>query len=203
MIITAIDHGLDLAQGFGSPRSPGRHMSDLYGAYYKALDPKRFGQDGPLPLEKFELGMAFEEMLELGIRHRLSLAIGQKEDIGRPGEFVTVDHGIAYSPDLLIFNGATRLGEIKLTFMSTKGAPWQLGKSYTGFDEKFDKYFTQMKCYCKHLGITHARLYVFFVRGDYKGNDQVLRAWDIEFTQHEIDEEWDMIVRFAQQAGLL
>jgi hypothetical protein len=157
MEATAIDHGLVLAQGFGAPRTPGLHMSDLYGALYAALDPARYGKGGAPPLEKFELGMAFEDMLEEGLKRRLVLAEGS----GRPGEFVTEheagcpngaapldpEHpchcgaGIVYSPDLLIFNGVTRLGEIKLTFMSTKGAPWALGETIGAFDPKFNKYF--------------------------------------------------------------
>jgi hypothetical protein len=173
-------------------------MSDLYGHYYAKLYPKRYGLGGPLPLEKFELGMAFEEMLEKGLKERLVLAEGS----GRPGEFVT-EEGIIYSPDLLIFNGSTRVGEIKLTFMSTKGAPWKLGETYDAFDEKFEKWFCQMKLYCRAIGTTHARLYAFFVRGDYKGNEQVLRAWNVEFTQHELDEEWDTIYRHAKAEGLL
>jgi hypothetical protein len=198
MRIVPIEHGLTLAQGFGAPRSPGVHMSDLYGHYYAKLDPKRYGKGGPLPLEKFELGMAFEEMLEEGLKKRLALAEGS----GRPGEFVT-EEGIIYSPDLLIFNGTTRLGEIKLTFLSTKGAPWKLGDVYDHFDPKFDRYFTQMACYMKHLGTRYARLYCFFVRGDYKGNEQVLHAWDIEMTQAEIDDEWDTIYRHAKAEKLL
>jgi hypothetical protein len=202
MKIIPIEHGLDLAQGFGAPRSPGVHMSDLYGSLYHELEPKRFKKGGPLPVEKFELGMAFEEMLEEGLRTRIPKAIEQREEVLRPGEFVT-DEGVIYSPDLLIFNGVTRLGEIKLTFMSTKGFPWKLGEVYTGFDQKADKYFTQMKCYCHHLKTYYARLYAFFVRGDYKGNDQVFRAWDIEFTARECREEWEWVLDHGKKAGLL
>lgn len=198
MRIIPIEHGLTLAQGFGAPRSPGRHLSDIYNDYYAKLEPKRYGRGGPLPLEKFELGMAFEEMLEDGLKKRLVLAEGS----GRPGEFTT-EEGIIFTPDLLIFNGCTRVGEIKLTFMSTKGAPWKLGEVYDSFDEKFSKYMTQIMCYCKHIGTTHARLYAFFVRGDYRGNDQILRAWDLEFTQHEIDEEWDTIWRHGKSVSLV
>lgn len=198
MKIVAIEHGLDLAQSFGSTRTPGIHLSDLYNHYYKKLDPKRYGRPGPLPLPLFELGMAWEEMLEAGLKQRLMLAEGS----GRPGEFVT-ETGIIFTPDLLIFNGSTRVGEIKLTFMSTKGAPWSPGKVYTEFDPKFDKYFTQMKCYCFHLGTTHARLYAFFPREACFGGKCELRAWDVTFTQHELDEEWDTIYRHAKAENLL
>jgi hypothetical protein len=181
-------------------------MSDLYGDFYAKIDPKRFGKRGDNPLVKFELGMAFEEMLEEGLKKRLAAAEGRDghASIGRPGEFVTVDEGIIYSPDLLIFNGSTILGEIKLTFMSMRGLPVELGKTVDGFDPKFDKWFTQMKCYCKHLGTRCARLYALFVLGDYRKNrEPTLLAWDIEFTQAEIDEEWNAILRHAKREKLL
>lgn len=209
MKIVAIEHGLDLAQNFGAPRPGGVHMSDLYNDYYKKIQPKRYkGWSGTQrPVDLWEAGMVFEDMLEEGLTRRIIGAQEKQtgllgEGSGRP-EPMQTDEGIWFSPDLLIFNHVTRTGEIKLTFMSTKGAPWELGAVYTGFDAKFDKYFTQMKCYCKHLGTRYARLYAFFVRGDYKGPNPVLRAWDIEFTQHELDEEWDLMWRHAKSAGLL
>src|SRR6266581_2458787 len=193
MRIIPIEHGLDLAQSFGSVRTPGVHMSDLYNHYFQKLDPKRFKHNGPLPLALFELGMAWEEMLEEGLKQRLVLTEGS----GRPGEFVT-EEGIIYSPDLLLFNGSTRVGEIKLTFMSTKGAPWKLGAVYDSLDPKFDKWLCQMRLYCRAIGTKHARLYAFFPREACFGGKCELRAWDIDFTQHELDEEWDTIYRHAK-----
>jgi len=200
MKLTAIDPNLDLAKSYsGVERAKGVHMSDLYNSFYERKEPKRYAKrTGDKPLELFELGMALEEMLE----ERLILAEGSQ----RPEPLITGE-GIHYSPDLIIMNHVDpfRLGEIKLTFMSTKGAVWKIGQTTPGLDPKFDKYFTQMKCYCKHLGTRFARLYVFFVNeaapwGNQKG---ALRCWDIEFTQHEIDEEWDIIWRHAKSEGLL
>jgi hypothetical protein len=201
MKLLAIDPHLDLAKSYGGvERATGVHMSDLYNHFYAAKEPKRYakkaGEEQPTNL--FGLGMALEEMLE----ERLILAEGSQ----RPEPLITPE-GIHYSPDLIIMNHIDpfRLGEIKLTFMSTKGAPWVPGTSYNSLDPKFDKYFTQMKCYCKHLGTRHARLYAFFVNEAAPWGDQkrALRCWDVEFTQHEIDEEWQMIYRHAKKEGLL
>ena len=200
--VVCVEHGLDLTQSFGEPRPPGLHISDFYNSYYKALNPKKYGRGGDDPKDLWTLGMAFEDMLEKGFQERLTLAEGS----GRPGALkVTIDgHDVWYSPDLLIFNGKTRLGEIKLTFMSPKGHfPWALGKVYDGFGSKADKYLTQMKLYCKCLGTRDARLYAFFVPEAIKATGKALRAWDIRFTQREINEEWDTIMRHVKQEGLL
>lgn len=224
MKITAIEHGLDLAHSYGH-RSSGVHISDLYNAYYAAVEPRRYAKqkDVEPPRERWGLGMAFEEMLEEGLARRL-FNKNEKETVQRPGEFQT-EHthkcprlkknrtkgcgcvcggGIFYSPDLMIFNGHDRLGEIKLNSMSAKGIPHKVGQTYDGFDKKFDKYFTQMKLYDYHLGITRARLYSFSIREMVSFNERnIFRAWNVDFTQRELVEEWGLIHRFAVQQKLL
>jgi hypothetical protein len=209
------EHGLILsAPTEGYVRSPGLHMSDLYGSLYKELDPKRFdkrdAQGNPLPFDelRMELGSTFEEALEPILRKRVITA-------ERPGEFVTqhaVDcvhtrtpvaigdapcscgAGVIYSPDHFLFNGVFRLGEFKLTWMG-------IGKGIR--DPKFDKWFTQMKVYCYHLGTPYARLYAFFVNGDYSDmSPQFPPPWDIEFTQKEMFEEWMALVRHGRKKGM-
>lgn len=199
----------------GYVRTPGIHMSDLYGSYYKALDPKRYDKrdaDGnPLPFDqcRMEMGSAFEEALEPVIRKRIITA-------ERPGEYATqhardcvhvrirvrpgdapcpCGAGIIYTPDHFLFNGVFRLGEFKLTWMS-------IGKGIR--DRKFDKWFCQMKLYCYHLGTPYARLYAFFVCGDYTDMSPMFPPpWDIEFTQKELQEEWFNVLRHGRKKGLL
>jgi hypothetical protein len=213
MRITPVEHGLEDLIGANEPgfeRTKGLHMSELYGAYYKAVEPERFTQDDITPdiKLKFELGFALERMLEEGLKERLAL-----NGSGRPGEFVEPEHGIIYSPDLLLFNGVTRLGEIKLTWMSSKEVPRE-AMSSNGFPPRFDKYFTQMKLYCRALEICDARLIAFFVNGDYAYKQKAnkgksvpsgpeLLAWDLQFTRREMDEEWRTIMNHAKHVGLL
>ena len=192
MKLTEIDHGLDLAKpSAGYVRSPGLHMSDIYNDLYRELNPARYDKrdkDGnPLPFDstRAEFGTAFEEVLEDAMSGRLLGA--------RPGEERTPE-GIIYSPDHYLFNGQFRLGEFKATWMSSR---------YGLHDPRFDKWFTQMKSYCHNIETPYARLYSFFVNGDYTTHQPQLRAWDIEFSGRELRDNWDMMMRHARKRGML
>jgi hypothetical protein len=204
MKITPVPHGLEDILGGNAPdfvRTPGLHMSDLYGSLYKYLEPDRYDTGTSIDPLRAELGFSLEGMLEDALKKRLTA------DSGRPGEFVEPEYGIIYSPDMIIFNGHTRLGEMKLTWMSSREVPREPSN---GFPPKFDKYFTQMKLYCRCLETPYARLMALFVNGDYsyrktKGATAgpELLAWDITFTRRELDDEWAMVINHAKQRKLL
>jgi len=182
-----------LLQQPGYVRSPGLHMSDIYNSLYQELDPKRYKKGKPNPL-RMAAGLFLETGLETGLRSRL--IVGE-----RPGEYVSAE-GIICSPDLIIFNSHTRVGEIKLTWMSTKGVPREKMSS-NGFSTKFDKYMDQMMSYCHVLDTNLARLIVFFVNGDWKTFTPELLAWDLEFSRREMDECWARLMHHARQRSML
>jgi hypothetical protein len=194
MRVTPVPHGLeDLLSKSLLPRSTDTlHMSDIYGALYRELEPARYGRTDPPDPLKLEAGIALETVLERAIAERL---IGS----GRPGELTTPE-GIVYSPDFIIFNGVTRLTEFKLTWLSSREWPREAGNS---FPPKASKYLTQVKLYCRAIGTDEARLVAFFVNGDYRRNGPELLAWDVSFSKRELEEEWDMCMAFARQKGLL
>lgn len=196
MRITPIDHGLDLtAPAPGYVRTPGLHMSEIFGEIYKQIDPKRYGRESTEAQRAAYMapGLALEEALESMLRDKLT------RDSGRPGEFVSPE-GIIYSPDLIIFNDTHRVGEIKLTWMSCKEVPRVEARS---FPPQFDKYFTQMKSYSYCLDTPYARLYAFFVNGDYKARQPEFLAWDVEFSKRELEDNWRMIINAARSMGRL
>jgi hypothetical protein len=140
MRVTPVDPGIDLTFNT-SERTIGKvHMSDIYNDYYARVEPKRYAGDIPIEMREAYMGagMAFESFLEKALKDRLA-------NTDRPGELVDAEHGILFSPDLIIFNHVIRVGEIKLTWMSTKGVPREEGN---GFPPRFDKYITQMANYC-------------------------------------------------------
>lgn len=203
------------------------HASDLYGRYYKDHDPKRYDQrdaDGTalaMDMLKIEFGLSFEQELEewlLRMMDAVRVRMAGRLLGERPGEFEAphaddcslLTDGVAYGPDqpcpecaagtlfspdyLFDTDVALILGEFKLSWYSMKDAP---------FDKKFDKWITQIKLYCYWLGITKARLYVFFVNADYKPPKPALRCWDISFTRRELVDEHSAVVRHARKKGLL
>jgi hypothetical protein len=189
MKIKAVEHGVDLV-GPSEGRSEGLHASDLYGAYYKKADPKRYGgTGGPNPL-KLAMGLAWETYLEKRL-----LASGINAE--RPGEFVVDCDGqpMAFSPDLYIVNGTDRGGEIKLTWMSESDAL---------DDPKFQKWHSQMMVYGHHMQINQWRMYALFLNGNYKDRrDPVLRAYDIEYSAREMRDEWDTMRWTGKHEGLI
>jgi hypothetical protein len=53
------------------------------------------------------------------------------------------------------------------------------------------------------LGLNVARLYVLYLNGDYKPPTAKLLAWELRFTDDELEEEWRILMRFAVEEGLL
>src|SRR5665213_2058861 len=126
---TQVSHGLtEVLAKSTAPRSPGLHVSEIYNRFYQKLEPKRYQANSvPNPV-KLAMGLAWESHLE-----RCFLASGLQ--VERPPEFTTRE-GIAFSPDLLMVNGHDRIGEIKLTWMSSRASI---------DDPKFGKWLTQCK----------------------------------------------------------
>lgn len=211
MIISPASHGLDLGKNApGFQRSSGLHMSNIYNSLYEKLEPKRFRHDTPMPMDKLEAGMIWEEMLEAAFKLRPGLNF----EAWRPGEFRTEPYGIAYSPDLIITNGLTRLGEIKLTWMTARYTPISkeqaieagrpdLANDRTDFDKRYNKWFTQIMAYLYHLRLLDARLIVLFVNGNYKPPSPVPLAWDLHFSREELAEEWSALENHAKAEGMI
>lgn len=188
MIVTPVPHGLDLLCS-DLVRSPGIHASDIYNSLYAGLDPKRYRYDGPPNPLLLALGTAWEVALE-----RLLIANGVKAE--RPGEIMSPE-GIAYSPDLIIFNEVPRLGEIKLTSMSAKDMPIE---PTTGLPNKIDKWLCQMMLYAHWLGLQDGWLAVLFLHQPWNPD---LRVFELQWTERELRENHQMIIRHARDTGML
>lgn len=80
------------------------------------------------------------------------------------------------------------LHEVKATYKSTK----------TVGDLKSQwMWMAQIQAYCKGMGIRHAMMHVLFLCGDYTFPIKPKRrAWWIEFSQEEIDTNWELLVDY-------
>src|ERR1035437_2712824 len=195
MIITPDPHPLDFSKS-DLIRSQGLHASDIYGALYARLDPKRYDYAGPPNHLLMSLGTAWEVQLEY-----LLMANGVKAH--RPGELQSPE-GIYYSPDLIIQNGETRVGEIKLTSMSFDDIPDARPLTCPGamisLPPKFDKYQTQMMLYAYWLELTHGWLGMVSIRKPYAPE---FRAYNISWAERELDSNYRMCMNFAKSEGMI
>ena len=188
MIVEPIPHGLDLLKS-ELVRSPGLHASDIYNDLYAALEPKRYKYDGPPNPLLLALGTAWERHME----YLLTLN-GVKYE--RPPEQMSPE-GIAYSPDLLLYNGVTRLGELKVTSMSADDMPTA---PCSTLPHKLSKYNCQMKLYAYWLGVTEGWLAILFL---YKAYNPDMRVFNLTWTQQELAENHQMLMNHARHKGLL
>lgn len=173
-------------------RSAGLHVSEIYGRLMARLEPKKYGK--PIDAEarlRMEVGILFENMLEQGLREKYATT--------RVGEVVSPE-GIILSPDG-VNPTLCRGEEYKATFKSCRdGLVDDDGAPYL----KFLAWFIQMKAYAKWLYLSDWILRVFFIAGDY--NRPLLpqfRTYYISFSDEEIDDNWEMLLRIAREEGLL
>lgn len=200
MKITPVPHGLEDLVGKSGPRTPGLHMSQIYGDLYQDLEPGRFKRDtAPDPL-RLEAGLAFESFLEEAFKHRVMHG-------ERPPELTHyepgVDTPILYNPDLLIFDEHIRVVEIKLSWMSSRELPREVANH---LPQKFSKYLCQLQAYCHCLETNLGRLIFFGVNGDYNRDGAftpLLLAFDFEFTRRELDDNWTLLMAHARLKKML
>jgi len=176
--------------GSGVPRSEDTlHLTQITSDL--AVQLGMFSKDTGFPLEKFELGFAYEEALENAWADRINRL--SNFDMVRPGE-VELD-GIYGSPDGISFpNGVTTLEEYKLTWYSMHSKKFLLD---------MPTWQWQTKGYCKMLNLTNCIFRVFWVNGDYRPPAPAYRAYSVKYTQEEIDQNWDNLKNHARDQGWL
>ena len=177
-------------EGTGGPRSEGLHQSTIIKSIMQKVYPKRFKEakaTDDLPWEKFALGWAWEESLSRSFAELADVVM-------HPGE-LELD-GIIGTPDGLNVTGDGCLEEYKATYISARNEI----KS-----DKFLHWHMQTKGYLKMLGIQPVVIYrVFFVCGDYQYPIGPLwKSWRVEFEQHDIETNWQLLVRHATNEGWL
>lgn len=126
------------------------------------------------------MGWAFEIVIERALREVWSDLFRGDERYVKTGELFF--EGVVGTPDWLDTYDASVI-EFKATWRSSR----------RDIARDFVSWLWQIKAYCKMLCTTTARLYVFFVNGDYRESGPQLKAFALNFTQAEIDDNWFML----------
>lgn len=162
-------------------RSKGVHLSDVrsFIAFDLGILDKKYEDEKPNNAV-LALGLAWEEWIAK--RHKAMLY--------QPGE-VTVD-GIHMTPDglSLLNDGTAIINEFKTTRKSMKRED--------ALDEEW-LWLSQTKSYCSAYKTNVAWWHILWLNGDYKDNGvTAYRIYQFEFTNLEVKENWEMIVRTSR-----
>lgn len=170
-----------------NPRSEGLHLTDII----KSLMRKSGIEPGKLNWDQrtvFTAGFIWEEVLDSlwadVFSKALARLLARAYDWYFTGEISL--NGITGTPDGLDVNREWTLQEAKFTWRGVKNKP-----------EDNWYYMTQLKSYCKMLRINKALLHVFFCNGDWRGSGPIYQPWLFTFKQHELEENWAMILNHA------
>lgn len=170
------------------PRSSGVHLSDIYSDLEDTI--RKTTRE---PMEERELafyragGFLWERVFSYAMAE--SFRTGT---IVRPGEYMV--EGITGSPDN-IRTDLWRVVETKCT--------WRSMQKLERLEKNFWIWLVQMKGYCRLVGTTEAELYAFFVMGDYKGSGPQGKALLFQWSQYEIEENWQMLKNHGRRRGML
>ena len=138
------------------------------------------------------MGLSWEQYIDRAYAQRNQEG---GEQVERPSEFLSRE-GVAFSPDLLIFNGVTILGEVKWAgAASPKDMPTS---EATCLPPKCDRWVTQMAAYCHCLETPYFQLLVMYPNR-YPA-DPVLGCWRGESSRRELDDNWSKLMNHAQRA---
>jgi len=158
-------------------RTPGPHLTDVIVDIALQMQLLRRGnpEQRDYELERYAtMGFVWEDIIG---KHLASLHGIQ------PGQFECHLDGIIGTPDRFR-PGTGEVDEFKATWMSTK-------HDITG--EKFWRWWSQIKGYCRMLNTHWANLYVFFVNNDYRPPRPELIVYSAMFEDSDIIPNWRLI----------
>jgi len=174
-------------------RTAGVHLTDIIHDMEKSIghnrNPRAMGEDKLCLYQT--VGYLWEDVLTKVINAERSWAISP--GLVRPGE-IELD-GIIMTPDAVDFAAEEGpvLEEWKVTWRSMA----------RDLESENWHWFVQMKAYCHALKLTRANLRILYVNGDYKPTIPKPQGYAIEFTQRELEENFQMVCNHARSRGWL
>lgn len=180
----------------GLTRSGGLHLTPIIRAIEQVIRPRdEWCTDEELSFFGAG-GFMWERVFSEAMRDSVA-----DDDLIRPGE-IELD-GITGSPDLIRISDMVGI-ETKLTWKSSRKLDTT---SRPAILESLDKHFWAHKIQCmgysKLFGINEYELHYFFVAGNWRPPVPCVKAIRMEFSDREINGNWDMIRNFATSRGWL
>jgi len=203
MIATPYPVSFDLPQS-KTPRSPGTHVSGIIRCVATEAGILRVTEveevsltdvrviSDPVAITRICMGLAWEEWYIPNILEPQQGVVDHPGEMKLEGVYMTHD---GESVSMVLSDGkefyTLVIHEVKVTYKSTKTVADVSGEWM---------WLAQIKSYCKAAGTRHARLHVLFVCGDYTYPIKpILACWDLEFTQQELDDNWDMLKQYRDE----
>jgi len=203
VIVTDITDSLDYpnclrsqADEEGLTRSGGLHLTSIIRAIEQVIRPR----DEWCTEEELSFFGAGGFLWERVFSSAFSDA-ATSDDLIRPGE-IELD-GITGSPDLIHI--PTMIGiETKMTWKSSRKLDTSTPPAIL---ESIDKHFWAHKIQCmgyaKMFGTNEYQLHYFFVAGNWRPPVPCVKAVHMEFTNQELNGNWEMLKKFAVSRGWL
>ena len=138
-----------------------------------------------------EIGLLWERVLSKIMREKYAM---------RPPQ-ICVD-GIWMSPDGIDFSSCLAIGpdpsDIVPVVLEEYKCAWKSSR-HSPADNFY--YMAQVKSYCRAIDTNVAVMRIFHVMGDYKGSGPIYRTARLVFTQHELEQNWAMILKEKERMG--
>lgn len=200
-------------------RTDGLHFSQIMNDILVTLEPDRYGQGNEGKWMNFLVGLIFERALELAWLDR-EIEGNYRPELIRPGE-VTYD-GVfdCLLPHCEVCGGIGKKG-IRYRILGTPDAydtylarPEEYKCSKKSCrqditDKKFWHYWVQLKAYAFITGSHSGVLYILHVMGNWSRDDNdpengyVIKGWEDTWTDLELLENWNMIIKHAHSRRLI
>jgi hypothetical protein len=160
------------------PRAEGIHLGHVIKTLMESsgLAPKRKGGFSDMELTA-EIGLLWERVLSKVMAEKYA---SRPPQVRRDGIWMSMD-GLGVDPKGKV---PMVVEEYKATWKSSNSPP----------TDNF-YYMAQVKAYCREVGTNVAIMHIFYVMGDYRGSGPLYRRVRLTFTDHELEENWQMILQ--------